>query len=163
VTSHTLSSTPAVVQRRESGGQAAAVAADLSSIVGDPRESMTRTGNSPDVVALVWDLTVHRLHRAFAECLATRPDPTHGAQIPTAASTSSAGTGLDGVRLAATRHAVDDIQDALRRMAAGSYGICQRCARPIGEQRLRATPTARWCPACDADRCGEAGQGTAFD
>ena len=44
---------------------------------------------------------------------------------------SPAGTGLAGVRLAATRHAVNDIQDALRRMAAGSYGICQRCARPI--------------------------------
>jgi len=96
---------------------------------------------SPDVAALVWDLTVHRLHRAFATCPAKRPDGTHGGPIPLSASTSPAETGRDGVRLAATRHAVNDVRDALRRMAAGSYGTCQRCARPIGAQRLQAAPT----------------------
>jgi hypothetical protein len=122
---------------------------------------------SPDVVALVWDVTVHRLHRPFAECLAARPDPTHDAHMPLA-STSPTGTGLDGVRLAAPRHAVDDIQDALRRMAAGSYGTCQRCTRPIDAHRLRAAPATRWCPTCDAECCGrviqdQAAHGTAVD
>jgi len=49
---------------------------------------------------------------------------------------------------------VNDIQDALRRMAAGSYGTCERCGQPITTERLQAAPTTRWCPTCQADRCG---------
>jgi hypothetical protein len=70
-------------------------------------------------VALVWDLTVHRLHQAFAESLAAPPDATQGGQRPPAVSISTARIGLAGVRLAATRHAVNDIQDALRRDGGG--------------------------------------------
>jgi hypothetical protein len=149
VTSHTLTPTPAAGQRQESGRQAF-VANDAPSTVNTSPQSMTGAEHSPDVVALLWDLTVHRLHQAFAECLATRPAAIHGG--PTLPAL--AGTGLDGVRLAATRHAVDDIQSALRRMAEGSYGTCLRCTQPIDPQRLRAAPTTRWCPTCHADRCG---------
>jgi hypothetical protein len=87
---------------------------------------VTEAHGSPDAVALVWDLTVHRLHQAFAESLAAPPNATQGGQRPPAVSISPAGIGLAGVRLAATRHAVNDIQDALRRMAAGSYGTCEQ-------------------------------------
>jgi len=59
---------------------------------------------------------------------------------------------VSGWRLPATP--VNDIQDALRRMAAGSYGTCERCGQPITTERLQAAPTTRWCPTCQADRCG---------
>jgi hypothetical protein len=145
---------PASTQRRQPGRQAAPAAADAPNSAVDPPESVTGADASPDAVALVWDLTVHRLHQAFAESLAALPDATHGRQRPPAVSMSPARTGLAGVRLAATRHAVNDIQDALRRMAAGRYGTCQRCGQPITTERLQAAPTTRWCPACQADRCG---------
>jgi RNA polymerase-binding transcription factor DksA len=105
-------------------------------------------------MALLWDLTVHRLHQAFAESLAASPDATDGGQRRSAVSMSRARTGLAGVRLAATRHAVNDIQAALGRMAAGSYGTCERCGQQITTERLQAAPTTRWCPVCQADRCG---------
>ena len=55
---------------------------------------------------------------------------------------------LARTRLAAARHAVDDIQAALSRMARGTYGRCQQCGQRITADRLQASPTARWCVAC---------------
>jgi DnaK suppressor protein len=49
---------------------------------------------------------------------------------------------------ARARAAVDDIDAALDRMAAGTYGCCQGCARPLPRQRLEAVPTASLCLAC---------------
>ena len=37
------------------------------------------------------------------------------------------------------------IDEALARMDEGTYGICQRCGRPIGEERLEAIPWATLC------------------
>jgi RNA polymerase-binding transcription factor DksA len=145
---------PAAGQRHEAGWQAAPAAGDSLSTAIDAPESVTGADNSPDAVALTWDLTVHRLHRAFAECLAASPDATQGRSRPVDAATSPAHTGLAGVRLAATRHALEDIQDALSRMADGSYGTCERCGQPIAPEWLRAAPTTRWCPACRAEHRG---------
>ena len=33
-------------------------------------------------------------------------------------------------------------------MDAGSYGLCERCGQPIGDERLEALPAARLCLAC---------------
>lgn len=41
-----------------------------------------------------------------------------------------------------------DVELALARIEAGSYGICCDCARPIGRKRLQAYPTAKRCRAC---------------
>jgi RNA polymerase-binding transcription factor DksA len=38
-----------------------------------------------------------------------------------------------------------DIDDALRRIDDGSYGICEECGKPIDEARLEAVPWARYC------------------
>jgi RNA polymerase-binding transcription factor DksA len=38
-----------------------------------------------------------------------------------------------------------DIDDALRRLDAGTYGICEECGKPIDEARLEAVPWARYC------------------
>jgi DnaK suppressor protein len=38
-----------------------------------------------------------------------------------------------------------DIDDALRRLDDGTYGICEECGKPIDEARLEAMPWARYC------------------
>lgn len=44
--------------------------------------------------------------------------------------------------------AVSEIDEALARIADGSYGVCERCQQPIPKPRLRALPYARLCVAC---------------
>jgi RNA polymerase-binding transcription factor DksA len=41
-----------------------------------------------------------------------------------------------------------DLDDALARLAAGSYGICESCGRLIGAERLAALPATRTCIDC---------------
>lgn len=38
-----------------------------------------------------------------------------------------------------------DIDRALARLDAGTYGICERCGRPIAPERLEALPFATLC------------------
>jgi DnaK suppressor protein len=44
--------------------------------------------------------------------------------------------------------AVEDIDKALAKIDAGTYGICERCGQPIPKERLRALPYAALCVAC---------------
>jgi DnaK suppressor protein len=44
--------------------------------------------------------------------------------------------------------AVEEIDDALRRIEDKTYGYCERCYQPIPKPRLRALPYARLCVAC---------------
>ncbi len=44
--------------------------------------------------------------------------------------------------------AVEEIDDALRRIDDKTYGYCERCYQPIPKPRLRALPYARLCVAC---------------
>lgn len=46
---------------------------------------------------------------------------------------------------------LDRVEDALSRIEAGRYGNCQRCGRPIGEDRLRALPYAELCLDCQRE------------
>lgn len=41
-----------------------------------------------------------------------------------------------------------DIDDALRRLGDGTYGVCEHCGGPVGVERLAARPTARTCITC---------------
>ncbi len=41
-----------------------------------------------------------------------------------------------------------DINEALRRLYRGEYGICEICEKPIAKARLEAMPYARLCVAC---------------
>ena len=46
------------------------------------------------------------------------------------------------------RRRLADVDEALARAAAGDYGTCADCGRPIAPGRLEARPTARTCVAC---------------
>ena len=46
------------------------------------------------------------------------------------------------------KHELDEIEDALARLAGGTYGRCQACGVAISPARLWAMPTARHCVEC---------------
>lgn len=46
------------------------------------------------------------------------------------------------------RRELAEIDAALLRIQEGRYGTCQNCGGPMGLQRLRALPEARFCLAC---------------
>jgi DnaK suppressor protein len=50
--------------------------------------------------------------------------------------------------IASARQGVADTAQALRRMADGSYGACERCAASIPLERLETLPQARFCVPC---------------
>jgi RNA polymerase-binding transcription factor DksA len=41
-----------------------------------------------------------------------------------------------------------ELDDARARVERGTYGVCERCARPIPAERLEAQPAARRCVVC---------------
>jgi RNA polymerase-binding transcription factor DksA len=41
-----------------------------------------------------------------------------------------------------------EVEEALARQRAGTYGICAECGRPINPERLRARPEATLCIEC---------------
>ena len=52
-----------------------------------------------------------------------------------------------------------NIDEALARLEAGTYGKCQNCRQSIGEERLEANPTTTFCGDCafeeEADAAGQ--------
>jgi RNA polymerase-binding transcription factor DksA len=56
---------------------------------------------------------------------------------------------------------LSDVEAALAKLEAGTYGSCEACGQPIGEDRLAALPAARFCIE-DAERAAaEAAPGVA--
>jgi RNA polymerase-binding transcription factor DksA len=53
---------------------------------------------------------------------------------------------------ARAREAIDDIDDAIARMDAGTYGRCDTCGGPIPLERLEVMPYARLCVSCSRER-----------
>lgn len=51
-------------------------------------------------------------------------------------------------RIDATRQALADTAHALKRIAEGTYGRCERCLRDIPVERLEILPHARFCVPC---------------
>jgi RNA polymerase-binding transcription factor DksA len=48
--------------------------------------------------------------------------------------------------------AIEDIDDALARMDAGTYGLCESCGLHIPVERLEVIPHARFCVRCSSAR-----------
>jgi DnaK suppressor protein len=47
-----------------------------------------------------------------------------------------------------SEHVLAEIEGALERIQAGTYGICRTCGQPISEERLEAIPYATQCIDC---------------
>ena len=57
-----------------------------------------------------------------------------------------------GALVRQVRHHVAEVDAALDRVDAGTYGVCEVCGRDIGAPRLEALPAARTCIACASRR-----------
>jgi DnaK suppressor protein len=84
------------------------------------------------------------LHRLFEASRSSNLDDEHDPEGSTVAYERAQLTAI----LAATRQRLADLDEALARLAAGSYGRCERCGRPIPAERLAVRPAARTCVAC---------------
>lgn len=45
------------------------------------------------------------------------------------------------------REQLSEVDSAIERLDAGTYGVCQTCGERIPDERLEAVPTARFCIA----------------
>jgi len=61
---------------------------------------------------------------------------------------------LDGGLEENAEHLLEAIEGALERIEDGSYGSCEVCGRPIGEERLEAVP---WATLCIDDKRAQEG------
>jgi RNA polymerase-binding protein DksA len=50
------------------------------------------------------------------------------------------------------KHEIGEIDAALQRIVAGSYGTCEGCGNAIAEDRLRAVPATRFCLDCASEQ-----------
>jgi RNA polymerase-binding transcription factor DksA len=50
----------------------------------------------------------------------------------------------------AARRVLADTDEALSRMAAGRFGVCEYCAGAIPQRTLLRVPEVRYCPRCGA-------------
>jgi RNA polymerase-binding transcription factor DksA len=54
-------------------------------------------------------------------------------------------------RTVAARRKLADVEEALGRLAAGSFGSCEQCGSAIPAGLLATVPEIRYCPRCDAE------------
>jgi RNA polymerase-binding transcription factor DksA len=57
---------------------------------------------------------------------------------------------LAEVLLVRCHDALEEIEEALRLLDQGTYGLCVTCSAAIRYERLEAVPAARHCVACQA-------------
>jgi DnaK suppressor protein len=56
-----------------------------------------------------------------------------------------------------------EVEDALRRIERGTYGICHDCEEPISAKRLDAVPWAKYCVTCQEQVALRASRGEIED
>ena len=52
-----------------------------------------------------------------------------------------------------------EVEDAIRRIGRGTYGICHQCEEPISAKRLEAVPWAKYCVSCQEEVAARAARG----
>ena len=89
-----------------------------------------------------------RMAESLGVLLSSRSESTaddeHDPEGPTLSSEWSR---LQALRSDAA-HDIVAVDAALERIQRGTYGVCARCGRSIGVDRLRARPTAEFCIRC---------------
>jgi DnaK suppressor protein len=52
-----------------------------------------------------------------------------------------------------------EVEDALRRIERGTYGVCHECEEPISSKRLDAVPWAKYCVTCQEEIAARVARG----
>jgi DnaK suppressor protein len=78
------------------------------------------------------------------------PRALHGAQTAAATEVSESQRGQQ-LREREEQH-LSQIEAALKRIDAGTFGRCQNCGKPIGAERLEAIPWAQDCVDCHSKK-----------
>lgn len=65
-------------------------------------------------------------------------------------------SGITGALDERQQDRLGNIDEALARIEAGTYGECQNCGRVIDEERLEANPTTTFCSQCAAHEQADA-------
>ena len=53
--------------------------------------------------------------------------------------------GAEEELLATVRRDLDNAESALAKLEEGTYGLCEACGEPLGEERLSSSPAERFC------------------
>jgi DnaK suppressor protein len=98
-----------------------------------------------ELIAMREEIASAMVHLHDADEGSIRLDRTAGHQHPadhaTALVDKEMGESLEG----SSGHIMREIDEALARIEAGTYGLCAMCGRPIPEERLDAVPYATLC------------------
>jgi DnaK suppressor protein len=95
---------------------------------------------------------VHHLEERKQALREALTDDTFGTRSESEWGFASAARGLGAGLLSISAHTVQAIEDALRRVKAGTYGRCDDCSGEIPIQRMRALPFAQTCVQCQERR-----------
>jgi DnaK suppressor protein len=99
----------------------------------------------PDVRATL-EAERDRLRSGLEEGIVA-PDPmTYGSQAAAASQVFEQQRDL-ALRDHNAQH-LEQVQAALARLEAGTFGACERCGRPIAPERLQVLPWAAFCIDC---------------
>jgi DnaK suppressor protein len=103
----------------------------------------------PDSIAAARDALLAERTRLLAE-LAVQPEGpgqmTYGSQA--AAATHVFEQQRDLALRDRNQDHLEQVEAALARIEAGTYGLCLRCGAPIAAERLEALPWAAFCIGC---------------
>jgi DnaK suppressor protein len=95
--------------------------------------------------ATLWEDVRTELERSgnqkYADLAGVAPDPGEE-------SVAAMLVDMDAAMVDRQVHEIRDIEDALARIADGSYGTCIDCGADVGPDRLHAYPTAQRCIRC---------------
>lgn len=95
--------------------------------------------------------TAHRLARLIHDDESLRHDRADATaddeHDPEGSTLSGEWAQVDALRRGAEAERAE-IRAARERVASGTFGVCERCDRPIADARLEARPFARLCIDC---------------
>jgi RNA polymerase-binding transcription factor DksA len=96
------------------------------------------------------------IERLTSDANADSPEPSgEGSSVPTHLADLDTDTFEQEKDLGMAEKTVEEvheIDEALARIESGTYGICERCGRPIPVDRLRARPWVIRCSDCPSER-----------
>jgi DnaK suppressor protein len=113
----------------------------MGSDIGSTRAELLRLRVRAEAEAQALDRDLHGL---FEAARSSNADDEHDPEGSTIAYERAQLTAV----LDATRRRLAELDEALFRIEAGTFGDCERCGRPIPPERLAVRPSARTCVAC---------------